>query len=161
MEENWFDKILDYFKQLKYFAINIWRFRVELWNFRAFDYCYNLKLFCRSLEITRDLLNDETKTSSLDAKDCAKEIDVFLRMIHDHDDSLSIAEKKFNFDFGKHVEFEFSAQEVNGLRRMINVSTQENQKLATIVCRYSSHLEEDRWNKAFKHLQKNMRKWRD
>ena len=38
------------------FLKNVWLFRRELWNFRTFDYKYNLDLFCRSLEHTRDFM---------------------------------------------------------------------------------------------------------
>jgi hypothetical protein len=63
------------------FIRNAWAFRRELADFRVFDYHYNLSIFCRSLELTKEFLESD-KTISEGAKENAEQIEQFLKDIH-------------------------------------------------------------------------------
>lgn len=126
------------------FAKNIWRFRKELWNFRTFDYDYNLKLFCRSLELTRDFLASPDAVV-LNAAETAKEIDDFLKAMHSYRNHVEIGMNELGYDFSS-----FFADR-----------SEEEAKKDNILLDRIHEIEEDSWERAMDILKNRMRYWWD
>lgn len=138
-------KFKSFYSGFKYFFINIWRFRKQLSEFRAFDYQYNLNIYIRSLEITRDFMNSEKALSS-SAKEVAQEIDYTLQLFDDYKNHIEIAEKELGYTFGDDF--------------LVDQSEEEQQKTKALLNKIEE-IEEDSWNEAFDNMKKNMRKWWD
>ena len=129
------------------FIRNIWFFRKELWHFRSFDFSYNMKFLCRSLEDTRDFLKSD-KAITEDAKKHAEEITNFLEYIDKYENSLHHAEKQTGVELRKlspFIEERTPKQEANFQRLWAR----------------NEHIENDSWNKAMHLLQHRMQHWWD
>ena len=91
------------------FLRNVWLFRRELWNFRKFDYKYNLDLFCRSLEHTRDFMASPNAVCESSAQ-AAEEIYEFLEAMDNFHNHVEIGIGELGYDFsplrGEHSEEE-------------------------------------------------------
>ena len=139
-----------YYSDTIKFVRNIWRFRKELWNFRAFDFAYNVQMLCRSLEITRDFLSDDKKTMACDSAKSAKEIQHFLNLMNDHNNAHELAEKKVGYtDYDDQLWLPYDKQ------------SDEFKEKFHEICVTSTHIEKDRWNKAWKYLGKHCLSWWD
>ena len=86
------EKIRVIWRRPMLFFKNIWRFRKQMWNFGAFDYSYNVDLFKRSLEITRDFMRSD-KAVAANAFETAEEIQTFLNLLEKYDNSFEMASR--------------------------------------------------------------------
>lgn len=126
------------------FAKNIWRFRRELWRFRAYDYDYNLSLFVRSLEITRDFLESD-KAMAVCSREHADQISDFIDSIDQFKNSIERAEKELGYEF---------------IPLSDNYSKEQNQRDKALIQKVDE-IENKGWNDAMDNLKKNMRSWWD
>lgn len=126
------------------FAKNIWRFRRELWRFRAYDYDYNLSLFIRSLEITRDFLESD-KVMAACSRENADQISDFIDSIDQFKNAIERAEKEMGYEF-----IPFSN----------DYSKEQSQRDKALIQKVDE-IETKGWNDAMDNLKKNMRSWWD
>lgn len=136
-------KRLTIYNPLFMFLKNIWLFRKELWNFRTFDYKYNMDLFCRSLEHTRDFMasSDAVCESS---NQTAEEIDDFLNAIDDFNNHVGVGIDELGYDFSP-----------------LWSESEEGRIKDKILLDRVHQIEEDSWERAMDLLKNRMRHWWD
>lgn len=122
------------------FIKNCWRFRKELAKFRAFDFKYNLDLFCASLEITRDFMLSKY-TVSQGTEKTAEEIQLFLDLLKRHHNAIEIAEQELGYEFSP----------------LEDPDVEKDQRLLTRI----ESIEENAWLEAFNLLRDKLRNWWD
>ena len=127
------------------FLRNVWAFRRELANFRVFDYHYNLSIFCRSLELTKEFLESD-KTISEGAKENAEQIEQFLKDIHRFEHSLEYVEAELGEEF-PHDCF-------------LNRSDEKDAKIKLFIDK-TQEVEHTSWNRAMDNLRDNLPGWWD
>ena len=126
------------------FLRNVWLFRRELWNFRKFDYKYNLDLFCRSLEITRDFLASEDAIAE-PAPQNAEEIEDFLEAIDNFHNHVEIGMEELGYDFSP----------------LFGHGSEEEMEKDKALLDKIHKVEEDSWERAMDILKNRMRHWWD
>jgi len=138
-----FYKIGRWFRRLSpvRFIYNAWRFRKELSEFCTFDYHYNLSIFCRSLELTKEFLESDD-TVSMGTKENAEQIEQFIQDIHRVEHSLEYAEAELGIEFPD----DWLSADNPQIRMFI-----EKEK----------EIEHTSWNRAMDNLRDNLRSWWD
>lgn len=148
MQGTWWYKTYDFFKyDIWRFFKNIWRFRKEMYNFQPWDDHYNLRLFKRSLELTRNCIRDhghevdESRLLKVNAMNKAIE----LLNNYCEDDYLDQAEKELGFElvYGEHwwlPDFDETEEQKQNNGKIYNLSTK---------------LEEDQWKELWEIIHGN------
>lgn len=140
--------MIDFLKyEIKNLLENIILFNRELRLFRPWDFSFNLKLLCRSLELTR-LAMLSNKSVSENAESNAIEIQKFLDLIHRYDNSVSIAEIELGV-VTRSYSWIFSER------------TPEQEENLDKVYKLSSEIEQKAWNDAMDLLKERMQYWWD
>lgn len=113
-KEQLIDKLEDLYLNIKNFFKNVFNFRKELLEFRSYDYTLNLKLFKRSLIITRNNMRkysyevDEHKNNKL------KIMDEVIFLIDYHLNSKCFDEVKGKLDLSNiSIAKEFDGEKYN------------------------------------------------
>jgi len=125
------------------FLRNAWAFRRELADFRGYDYTYNLNIFCRSLELTKEFLESD-KAITESAPQHAEEIADFLEDIKRFHNAYEYAEKELGYRFSDFPP-KSEEEEIN------------DKKLGDKI----HEIEQNSWNKAMDNLKKNAQGWWD
>ncbi len=93
----WWHKLYELFRRnIPWFFKNVFHFRKELYNFRTWDSSYNLAIFRRSIELTREnilkygLEVEEQRVKKLDKMQRA----ITLLKRFEHDEFIALAEKE-------------------------------------------------------------------
>lgn len=84
-----------FFKKIHNFIKNCWLFKKELAQFQKYDYAYNLRLFNRSLELTKEQFKKE-HVDKQTIFDMERTIELINRMTDDYNFYFDLAEKTIN-----------------------------------------------------------------
>lgn len=102
-----------WFRRILHFIKNIWNFRKELWKFREFDYCYNIELFSKSIQLTANFIEkhglevDETRLPKV------KQMRRFVQLVEDYENAIELAEKELGYGYsGKLLSKDKSYEDV-------------------------------------------------
>jgi len=144
---NFFRKIrrILFYNDFVMFLRNAWAFRRELADYRVYDYHYNLSIFCRSLELTKEFLESD-KTISEGTEENAQQIEQFIKDIHRFEHSLEYAEAELGEEFPNDCYLDRSDERVAKIKVFID-KIQE--------------VEHTSWNRAMDNLRNNMQGWWD
>lgn len=136
---------------------NLWYFRKVIWNFRWWDYQFNLDLFEKSWEYTKDGISK--KGIHLEKNNDVQEIQELLDELKRFNNQpfLEEAEKEIGY---KLVGFDFEKIPGTDLCRMVDNPGKDEEKTKLVLDR-CHELEEENWNKIWEICQKNMRGWWD
>jgi hypothetical protein len=125
---------------LKNFIRNVWLFRKELVWFSAWDFDYNIKIFYRSLQISKEFYESGKPVISEPEK-IAEEIGIFLKYMDNYHNAFELAR----------IEMGVSEEGV------ANLNIFEAKKFNKLWMKH----ERENWNNAMDYLKKHMNGWWD
>ena len=135
-------------RRIYWFLKTVWWFRKELWNYDETGYWAALRLLTRSLEATRDSIEQRKRHEGW--QDTAAEITAFLREMDRHLNSLTYAHRKAGLYEKEYADMLFKPN---------NELTPKEAATLKIVSRFDEHIETDSWNKAMSLLRRRMQWW--
>jgi hypothetical protein len=127
------------------FFRNAWAFRRELADYRVYDYHYNLSIFCRSLELTKEFLESD-KTISEGTEENAQQIEQFIKDIHRFEHALEYSEAELGEEFPNDC--------------YLDRSDERDVKIKVFIDKIQE-VEHTSWNRAMDNLRNNMQGWWD
>lgn len=100
IKEYWWYQIKNpterFFRIIHNFIKNCWSFKKELAEFQRYDYAYNLRLFNKSLILTKNQLKNEHVNKQI-ISDMERTIELIKRLVYDNDEFYcDLAEKTLN-----------------------------------------------------------------
>lgn len=136
------DNIISFFRNIKYFFINVVKFRHILWNDRDWDFAYILEVLKLKLEKTRDLIVGNQFIA--DADEVGKQINKTLGYLND-------------FAFYDEI---FEEQHQDLLRQAMNETNKaKKDELESFYIKEQYKFCEKSWLNLWKSIAKNMRGW--
>lgn len=126
---------------------NAWLFSDELEKFSPWDFGFNLKLFCRSLELTAQALASKEAVSE-DAERNAADVREFLRLMNRYENALEFAIAETQSTVGDIPWF-------NG-----NLTDEQKEEVSKVSA-LADEIEEAAWRDAMDLLKERMRHWWD
>ena len=144
---NFFRKIrrVLFYNDFVMFFRNAWAFRRELADYRVYDYHYNLSIFCRSLELTKEFLESD-KTISEGTEENAQQIEQFIKDIHRFEHALEYSEAELGEEFPNDC--------------YLDRSDERDAKIKVFIDKIQE-VEHTSWNRAMDNLRNNMQGWWD
>lgn len=137
-----YDNIKNFFRNIKFFFINIIKFRSILWNDRDWDYMYILDIMKLKLECTKKLIVNNNFI--VDAKEIGEQIDKSLYYLN-------------NFVYYDDI-FEERNQDI--LYKAMNETNKEKkEELQSYYLKEQYKFQEESWINLWYSIFKNMRKW--
>lgn len=150
----------NYIKKIKNYLRNCLRFRKELTEFKDFDYSYNLKLFKKSLEFTRNFLRDrghEVEEDRLPKIYTMNRI-IYLLECFENDVFMELAENQLGYEYTYHFHFE---ERPDGNYEFISDNNKRQEDKNNALLRLSVEIEDKMWKELWKLLENNLRKFWD
>jgi hypothetical protein len=126
------------------FIRNMWNFRKELRNFYPWDYSFNLQVFKRSLELTKDYIEkygneiDETRIPKVEMMNRAI---IIMNNIIDGNE-IDQAEQILNKKHSSSIEFKKTS---NDLYEMVDNSPEEQKEINKEIFALGDEIAEKQW----------------
>jgi hypothetical protein len=133
--------------KIRNYVSNAIAFGKELRDFCTWDFSFNLKLFCRSLELTRLAMLSESAVSARASRN-AREIQKFLELINRYENSIDFAEEELGMS-------------IDDIPWALSERTPEQEERMDRVCKLSDEIEQKAWNDAMDLLRERMQYWWD
>lgn len=136
---------------------NLWYFRKVIWNFRWWDYQYNLEVFAKTWECTRDgiLKKGIHLCKSEDIIQIQELLDELKRF--NEQPFIEEAEQKIGY---KLIGFDFEDIPGTELSQLVDKPGKDKEKTNQVLD-LAHKLEEENWEKIWKLCKENMRGWWD
>jgi hypothetical protein len=129
------------------FIKNTWKFRKELSDFYSWDYTYNLNLFKKSIELTKDCIDKyghEVDESRLPKIEKMKRV---IELINNFNESNFIEQAQIILGLETVSNYSFeSIEDKPEYYHMIDHATAEEQENNKKIFNLSMKLEEEQWN---------------
>lgn len=93
--------MLKLIRKIKRFLINLWEFKKELWRFRKFDYSFNVDLFCKSILLSADFIDEYGNEINETRLPKVRQMRRFVQLVEDYRNALELAQK----ELGKEWQF--------------------------------------------------------
>lgn len=149
-DNKWFMKLYYIFKRkIPNFIKNIINFRKELWHFQSWDSSFNLEVFKRTLELTREYLDKKgIEIESSRNKKIAK-MDRAIELLNNFSTGNFIeqAEKELQIEVVMDHTFE---EEENGLYKIKDKASEETKINNEKIFDRADELEEEQWDELWK-----------
>lgn len=139
---------------------NIWNFRKELRNFYPWDYSFNLEMFKRSLELTKDYIEkygneiDETRIPKVEMMNRAI---IIMNNIIDGNE-IEQAEQILNKKYSSNITFEKTD---GNLYKMVDNSPEKQKKINNKIFDLSNEISEKQWEELWSILKGNNKEGSD
>lgn len=139
---------------------NMWNFRKELRNFYPWDYSFNLQMFKRSLELTKDYIEkygneiDETRIPKVEMMNRA--ITIMNNIIDGNE--IDQAEQILNKKHSSNITFEKTD---GNLYKMVDNSPEEQKRINKEIFDLSNEISEKQWEELWSILKGNHKEGSD
>ena len=149
-------KIEEWFYNVKYFFINIWKFRKSLANYRSWDSEYNLSLYIESIKDLRNNMETYSKEVKEDLNpklvDMDRLIELFNNLKEDNYVKRSGYDSNYNILFKPH-------DEKGEWKEMVTDESKEQSKTNSQAIRDGHKLEDKEWKEMLELIGKSKTWW--
>lgn len=147
-------------KKFKNFIVNCWQFRKELQQFQPYDWVYNLKMFRRSLELTRDYIAEHGNEEMSSRVVKLHNMNFVISTLYDFEDDTFIqqAEEQLGYVFYHSMRFE---KVDDNHYKLVTEHDDRQEDRNNRIGMLADELEKESWEQLWNTLNKHLRGWWD